>query len=345
MSAEKDFFLENFSLLLRSGMPVTEALGSLKEEIHSSQMRKAVSVIIDEVASGSNISDALEKSKLLPSRFISLMRIGEETGKLSDQLALIITQRKKEKLLKSKIQSALIYPAFVLGITGAVGILVVWYVFPKLATIFAQANGTLPLTTRSIIAIGHFFTAYGIVAVPTALIFFGLIFFFLYIYKKTRHIGESILLHISASKILIQEIELARFGYILGTLVSAGISLPDALISVGDSTSFVLYKRFYARIVENINEGNSLYTSITAYPDYARYIPGHIARLLLAGEMSGSLSESLMRISEEYEQKLNTLTQNLSALLEPAIILIVGIIVAIIALGIISPIYGLVNQI
>jgi len=345
MAHEKDFFLENFSLLLRAGMPVTEALGTLKEELRSGGMRRTVAAIEEEIAGGSNVSDAFKKSKLLSARFISLLRIGEETGQFSEQLTLIIAERKKEELLAGKIRSALIYPGFVLAVTFIVGLTVVWYVFPKLSSVFASSGGTLPITTRAIVSIGNFFNAYGVIAVPVGLVVLVILFFFLFIYGKTRSVGEWLLLHVPISKSLIQEIELARFGYILGTLLRAGVPIPQALESLRDSTSFLLYKQFYQTIMSRIDEGQSLYKSIEAVSNASTYVPPHIARLLLAGELSGALSDTLLRVSEEYDRKLDALTENLSALLEPVIIVVVGLIVAVIALGVISPIYGLVNQI
>ncbi|HEV7449319.1 MAG TPA: type II secretion system F family protein [Candidatus Paceibacterota bacterium] len=345
MAHEKDFFLENFSLLLRAGMPATEALSTLKEELRRGSMRRTVEAVEEEVISGGTISVALSRGKLLSPRFISLLRVGEETGQFAEQLTLVIAERKKEELFAGKIRSALIYPGFVLAVTFFVGLTVMWYVFPKLSAVFASSGGTLPLTTRAIISIGNFFSLYGTVVVPAALMILAALFFFLFVYSKTRSTGEWLLLHSPISKSVIQEIELARFGYILGTLLRAGIPIPQALESLRDSTSFVLYKRFYQSIMSHIDEGQSLYRSIEAIPHVSTYMPPHIARLLLAGELSGALSDTLLRVSEEYDRKLDTLTQNLSALLEPVIIVVVGLIVAVIALGVISPIYGLVNQI
>jgi type II secretory pathway component PulF len=345
MASERDFFLENFSLLLRASMPVTEALDSLQQELRSRKMKRIVYSIEEEISAGAPLSAAFEKSGVLSRRFVSLLRIGEQTGRLSEQLALIIAEQKKEASLRSKIRSALIYPGFVLGITGIVGLTVVWYVFPQLTEVFRGTGAKLPPTTRGIIAIGNFFSAYGLIAVPLFFIVLAVLVFFLFIYGKTRQSGEMIMLHTPIVKTIVQEIELARFAYIMGTLLAAGISLPETLQSIQDSTSFVRYKRFYASILSRVVEGNSLYKSITAVRGYSTYMPPHIARLLLAGEMSGTLSETLLQVSGEYDQKVDGLTQNLSALLEPIIIVFVGIVVAVIALSVITPIYGLVNQI
>lgn len=345
MSAEKDFFLENLSLLLRSSMPVSEALSTLQGEIRSKSMKKSVAAIEEDIEGGSRVSTALEKSKLLSPRFVSLLKIGEEAGQLPEQLSLIVATMKKEKSFRNQVRSALIYPAFVLAISIVVGIALVWYVFPQLAVVFSVNGQQLPVTTRAIIATGNFFSAHGILAVPTGIAVLASLSYFLFFYSKTKFIGETILVHTPIAKTIVQEIELARFGYGLGTLLHAGVTLPQALESLRDASSFTIYKWFYASVLQSVMEGGSFYKSITDYPHYATYIPPHIARLLLAGEKSGTLSDTLLRISEEYDQKAGDLAKNLSALLEPIIILFVGLVVGLVAIGVIEPIYGLVTQI
>lgn len=344
-SKESDFFLQNLNLLMRSSLPVREAVSTLKEELKSKQMLKAVTIIESEIDAGSKISIALGKSGLLSERYIALLRLGEETGELQKQLALVVEEQKKEKALQGKIRGALIYPGMVLGITILVGIFTMWFIFPKLTSVFSTSGNKLPLSTQIIINIGNFFTSYGIVAVPLGLLVFGVSVYFLFIYKQTRVIGETLLMHFSIAQTIVVDIELSRFGYILGSLLKAGITLPQALLSIQDSTSFVLYRKFYATILQDISEGNSLYKSITKNPHYQLYIPSYIARLISAGELSGSLSETLIDIGAMYETKTDNLAQNLSIMLEPIIIVVVGGIVAFLAIAIISPIYGLTQQI
>lgn len=345
MSKEYDFFLENLNLLMRSALPVREAIETLKDEIKSKKMLRAIAIIESEIDGGSKMSTALGKSGLLSERYIALLRLGEETGELQKQLALVVDEQKKEKALHSKIRGALIYPAMVLMVTVVVGIFTMWYIFPKLTAVFASSGDKLPFTTRVIIGIGDFLTSYGVIVVPLGFISFGLTVYLLFMYKKTRWVGETFLLRLSASRSIVQGIELARFGYVMGSLLKAGISLPQALLSMEDSTSFVLYKKFYTNVLENVTEGNSLYKSIIKYPNYQMFIPSYLARLLSAGEKSGSLAETLLDIGEIYETKTENLAQNLSVMLEPIIIVVVGGIVAFLAVAIISPIYGLTQEI
>ncbi len=345
MAKETDFFLENLSILMRSSLPIREAVSTLKEEIRGKSMRRAITVIEQEIDAGGKISTALQKSKMLSERYVALLRLGEETGELQKQMALVVDEQKKEQALHSKIRGALIYPAIVILITICVGIFTMWYIFPRLTAVFAQSGGQLPLTTRVIIGIGNFLTEWGVIVVPGGFTIAALLIYFLFIYSKTRSIGERILLHTPVMRTIIQDLELARFGYVMGSLLHAGITVPQALISMQDSTTFVLYKRFYTELYSKVTEGASLYKAITMYPEYQQFVPSYLARLISAGEMSGSLSETLSDIGEMFEVKTANITQNLSVMLEPIIIVVVGLVVAFLAVAIISPIYGLTTQI
>ncbi len=345
MAKENDFFLENLSLLMHSALPVREAVSTLKDEIHGKKMLRAITVIENEIDSGSKMSTALGKSGLLSERFVSLLRLGEETGELEKQLSLVVEEQKKENRLKSKVRGALIYPAIVITVTIFVGIFTMWYVFPRLTSVFASSGGTLPLSTRVIMGIGTFLTSYGIFVVPLGTAAVVGAIYILFFYEKTRFVGETFLIRFSLTRTLVQDIELARFGYVMGSLLRAGITLPQALASMKDSTSFHLYKKFYETVLKDVTEGNSLYKSIERYPKAHLFIPSYLSRLVSAGEMSGSLSDTLLNIGTTYEEKTENMAQNLSVMLEPIIMVVVGIIVGFLAIAIISPIYGLTNQI
>jgi len=345
MAKEKEFFLENLSILMRSALPVREAVSTLKDEIKSKKMLKAIGIIENEIDAGAKISTALGKSGLLAERYVTLLRLGEETGELQKQMGLVVEEQKKEQALHSKIRGALLYPSIVFVIAIFVGIFMMWYIFPKLTAVFQQGGGELPLSTRAIIAVGDFFTHWGIIVVPLATAGIAALIYVLFFHPKTRAIGESLLIRTPITRTIIEDIELARFGYVMGSLLHAGISLPQALLSMQESTSFVLYKKFYGTLYQQVTEGSSLYKAITSQPNFQHFVPSYIARLLSAGEMSGSLSDTLMDVGNMFERKTDNLAQTLSVLLEPVIIVFVGLVVAFLAIAIISPIYGLTTQI
>lgn len=326
-------------------MPVFEALSSLAEEAGTRKLKKLAGKLAEEVRDGERISVALEKARLFPTRYVSLVRLGEETGKLSEQLRLIITDMRKERQFRSKVQNALLYPGIVCLLTICVGLVSVWFIFPKLIDTISQLGGTVPLPTRIIIAIGTFFKEYGTVAVPPAISCIILLAIVLFVWKKTKIAGEYIVSALPAARMVIEEIEIARFGHALGTLLSAGLDLPRSLAYLEEATPRILYARFYSYLKDQVIEGIPLSEAIGRYPRSRSLMPLHVRQLIAAAEASGSLSETFTTIGDIYQEKTDNISKNVGAILEPVIIIVVGLAVAFVAIGVIGPIYGLVNQI
>lgn len=175
------------------------------------------------------MSGAIRKMKFLPEHVISLIQIGEDTGNLAENLKLIVEQEQKERVFRSKLRSAMMYPLFVVFVTVVVGVGISWFILPKLSTVFDQLKMDLPLITRALVGVGNFLSDYGVIAVPAFFLVMAIIMFFMFFFKKTKFIGQAILLRIPGVKKLIQQIELARFGYIFGTLLEAGLPIMYAL--------------------------------------------------------------------------------------------------------------------
>ncbi|MBN1778636.1 MAG: type II secretion system F family protein, partial [Candidatus Buchananbacteria bacterium] len=166
-----------------------------------------------------------------------------------------------------------------------------------------------------------------------------LIFYF----PKTKIIGQVILFNLPGIKRLIQEIELARFGYLLGTLLKAGLPINQALDSLVQATTSYQYKKFYRRLAISIENGNSFQKSFLNYKRLKRLIPNPIQQLVFAGEQSGGLSKILLKISQIYEVKTETTTKDLSVILEPILLVIVWLGVVSVAMAVILPIYNLIG--
>src|SRR3990170_4955603 len=171
---EKTFFIENLSMLLASGMTISTALSAIKADLRSPRMKEIVAEIETDVNAGVRTSAALEKSHILPEQIISLIRVGEETGRLSENLKVIVNLQHRELAFNSKIRSAMLYPALVLGLTFVIGVGVTWFILPRLATVFGQLDVTLPLITRALIAAGTFLGDYGAIFLPSLLLLVGI---------------------------------------------------------------------------------------------------------------------------------------------------------------------------
>lgn len=340
---DRDMFVENMSTLVISGMGIMDAIDAIKADVKSTRMLALMSKMRDDVESGVPLWKAMANAKLFPEHTVSLIRVGEESGKLSENLRVVSLQQEKDREFQSKIKSALMYPVFVLGLTAVIGIGIAWFILPKLATVFGQLKIKLPLITRILIGTGSFLGHYGAWAVPLFLILFGIFVFFLFSYSKTKKIGQSILLGTPGINKVIMEVELARFGYLLGTLLQAGLPITQALDSLSKATIFPQYKTFYKHLESQIADGSSFQQSFASFPKLNKLIPTPMQQLIITGERSGNLPETLVKISQLYEGKTEISTKNLSTILEPVLLVIVWLGVVAVAMAVILPIYSLVG--
>lgn len=338
-----DYFIENISLLVGSGMSLIECLRAVRKGLRSKSVRRIAEWIEKEVEAGASFSHSLERTRLFPSHAVSLIRIGEESGRLSQNLKLVSQQNKKERIFRTKLRSALMYPVFVLGLTLFVGVGIAWFILPKLALVFGQLRMELPTLTKVLIATGEFLSVYGSVAIPAFVISLVLVLYLVFYFPKTKGIGQSILFHMPGTGELIRQVEIARFSYLLGTLLTAGVPVVRAIESLEAAATFRRYKKFYKYLQTAINEGNSFRKSFDSYRRLDKLIPAPVQQLVVAGEQSGKLSQSLSDIADTYEAKIDTTTKNLAVMLEPLLLVIVWLGVVAVALAVILPIYSLVG--
>lgn len=344
LSKERNYFIENLSMLVASGMPVTGALSSIAQEVHTKRMKAALLAVQKDIESGSPIWKALKGSGLFKEHTVSLIRLGEESGKLVENLKVVAVEEQKERVFKSKLRSAMMYPLFVMTLTVVIGVGIAWFILPKLATVFTQLKLKLPLITKILIGTGTFLGQYGVYVVPPLVILMIAIFYFLFFYSKTKTIGQVILFSIPGIKQLMKEVEVARFGYLLGTLLQAGLPVVQALESLSSATEFRAYRLLYEHLQKSIEEGNSFQKSFASFTGGRQLIPTPIQQLIVAGEQSGNLPGTLLKVGEMFESKADTSTKNLTVILEPILLVIVWLGVVAVALAVILPIYNLVGS-
>lgn len=343
--SERDYFIENLSLLISSGMGISAALKAMSQAVKTRKMKKITALVEQMVNAGMPLWKAFTETRLLPERIISLIRSGEESGRLADHLNLVTLQQHKDKVFQSRLRSALLYPGVVLTLAIFVGLGGIWFVLPKLVAVFADAKGTLPLSTRFLMATGTFFERYGAVVVPSTVVVLSLIIFFFFIFKKTKFIGDAILFSIPGIKELLQGVELARFGYVFGVLLQAGFQVGEALDSVGKGSTYASYRKFYSYLKDCILRGESFKEAFANNRKTNKYIPIPIQQLIKSAEESGKLAETYIRIGVIFEEKTDAMSRDLATVLEPIVLIVVGLIVGFIAIAIIGPIYGLSEQI
>ncbi len=343
-SKELEYFVENLSMLLGSGMPILSALTAIHSELRSKKVRRVVQILQKEIESGSPIWKAINKTHVFPMRTISLIRVGEETGKLSENLKVLALQEEKERLFRSKVRSTLLYPSFVLVLSVVIGLLMAWFILPRLATAFSHLGAELPFITKILINMGTFIGSYGVIFLPVSLVVFGSIVYFVFFYPKIRSIRHTLFFTIPIVKNLIREIEIARFGYLLGTLLDAGLPITHALNSLEESTISTPYKKLYTHLQTAIEEGNSFKKSFSLYHKANVLIPVTIQKMISVGEQSGNLTDALLNIGRIFERRIENTTKNLEVVLEPILLVLVGIVVLIVLLAIYLPVYGFIAE-
>ena len=345
LTKERDQFIENLSMLVLSGMPIVSALSAITRDTKNVQMKKILEQILLELEAGSPLWKSFDRTGLFKGYTISLLRIGEESGKFAENLKVVSLEQEKERNLKSKVKSALMYPSFVLILVVVIGLGISWFILPKLAKIFADLKLDLPLITKILIGFGLFLQKNGIWFVPLSLCIFGAITWVIFINEKTKFLGESFLYSIPGIKTLLMEVEVARLGYLLGTLLEAGLPIIKAIDSLLGASESVRYKKFYTHLRESIEMGNSFKKSFISYPKVDKLIPQPMQQLIFSGEQSGNLNKTLLKIGQVLEEKSDTTTKNLTIIMEPILLVIVWLGVVGVAFAVILPIYSLVGGI
>jgi type IV pilus assembly protein PilC len=345
LKKEKAFLLRNIAFLISSGMDMLKVLRSIKSEIRNKAMLKVIADIETKIDNGYALWRALDSTGIFPDHAVSLIKIGEETGRLKEILNIIVIREQKEQEFRSKIISALSYPGFIFTLTMVIGIGITVFILPRLAEVYEKLNIKLPLITKIFINVGLFVKQNGIYVIPLFVLSIVLIIFFVFFYKKTKFIGQFLILRTPKLNELIKQVEIARFGFVLSTLLEAGIPIIFALDSLSQTTDLFAYKKFYRYLKNTIEEGNSFEKSFVAYKGANRLLPFSVQQLVIIGEQSRTLPEVLVKIAEDNEKKNAESLKNFASAIEPIMLIFVWIGVAIIALAVVLPIYSLVGDI
>lgn len=338
---DREYFVENLGMLMQSAVPVGEALASLQTTAHSRAMQRALKRMQTDIDAGYSLADALERTGIVSRQTLALVRLGEASGHLVENLELAAQQEEKRHTFQAKVRSALIYPVFVMVLTVIVALAVAWFLLPKLAVTFSQVQVSLPPISKVMISGGVFLREHGVIAVPLFLAFMALVGYILFVAPPTRHIGQRILFSLPGIGRLMREVEVAQFGYLLGTLLNAGLSITQALNLLADASAAQQYQRFYQALAVSLGDGYSFRESLGRYRRSGRLLPPSVQQMVIAGERTGSLPKVLTTIGRTYEQKSNITTSNLEAIIEPILLVIVWVGVMLVAVAVIVPIYSL----
>lgn len=333
-------FSRQFAVMISANMPVVESLLILIDQTNNFSLKNLVADIAFDVDSGALLSDAFGKHpKTFSEFFVNIIKSGETSGKLDEVLTYLADEMEKSYDMNAKIKGAMIYPSFILvGLTG-VGVVLMVYVIPNLTAILTETGMKLPFATRVIIGISSFLQNYLILII----FFLAGLFMALRYYLKTemgRYQVDLFKLRLPVFGRLFKYIYLMRFTRSLSTLLKGGVTITKSLEITAKVVGNVIYRDLILQTLESINDGNPFSTVMETSEDVPKMVP----QMINIGERSGRLDTVLDKITDFYGRETNAMLANMTALMEPLIMVVMGVGVGIMVAAVLMPMYNMASQ-
>lgn len=336
---EQMFFAKRLSFLIKAGVPILESLQMISSQTTSRGSARVINTVFNDISNGSSLAKSLARFPHIFGDFgINIIKIGESSGTLSTNLEYLADELKKRHSLHGKVVSAFIYPGIITLATLGITAFLMLYLFPKIMPIFTSLHMELPLTTKIVMAISVFLQSWGLVLI--GIIIATCIGISILKKKSTsfHFLFDQMVLSAPVLGPLLRYYNLANATRTLGLLLRGGVTLAEALPLTADTTQNLVYKAEYKKIAEAVHRGERMSSYLLTSTNL---FPAVMSQLIAVGERSGNLSNTLVYLSELYEAEVDDFTKNLSSLIEPALMVIMGILVGFVAISIITPIYGI----
>lgn len=340
--AQKIFFVQQLGVMLRSGISMSVALKTLSEQTSSKGFKLILIDLQGGVEKGNLLSRGLENySKVFGELFINMIKAGEASGKLEEVLKQLFVQMKKDHDIIAKVRGAMIYPAIVILMMVIIGVLMLIYVMPAMSSIFEEINVPLPLATRILIYTSGFALKYGIFLL-IGLVILGAIFGRIVSLPAGKRQFHKFLLKLPIFGGIIRKINIARFCRSLSSLLKTDIPVVQSFEITAKVLGNVSYKEALSDAKEKIKKGVGIQQSLQPY---VKLFPPVVLQMVSVGEETGSLDEILEESAIFYEEDVAQTMNDLPSIIEPLLMVILGIGVAGMAVAVIMPMYSLSQQI
>ncbi|MDQ3099377.1 MAG: type II secretion system F family protein [bacterium] len=340
---DKLLFTKHLSLMIKSGIPIVEAIEIIGEQSSSSALKKVLHSVAQDINNGQPLYKALERNKkTFEPLYINLIKIGEESGNLEANLEHLAIQLKKNYEFNKKVQGALLYPAIIFLTALIVGSGISIFVLPKMIDIFKSLDIDLPLSTRILLWFANLMKYHGFLIV--GIIFAVLILARLLITREPfKSWWDRLILNIPVFGKFRQNIELATFCRNFGIMMRSGLPIGMALQAEYDATQNTVYKKYIENMQKGVQRGLSLEQSLSKTEH--KTFPLIALKMIGIGERTGKLDDTLIYLGDFFADEADNTAKNFSVILEPIILISVGLLVAFLAFSIISPIYQVTGSI
>lgn len=338
---DKILFSRQLSTLINAGLPLVQSLRSVTQQTASKPLQVIIGQIISDVEGGSDFSDALSKHPSVFSRvYISLIAAGETSGTLDAALDRIALQQEKDAEILSKVRGALVYPAIVLLVMFAVVGFMIVKVLPQVEVLYAGLPGaSLPLLTRVLLAISHFIIQRWWIV----LIILGILGFLGSRWFNSlggKRFVDKFKMHAWPIGPLFMKVYMARFARTSTTLVASGVPLLQVLEITGNAIDNIYIEESLSKAAEKVKGGKALSNTLRGDPNFLDLVPD----MLSIGEQSGSMEAMLAKTADYYEKEVDNQIKTISTIIEPLLMVVMGVFAFIIVAAVLLPIYGLAGK-
>jgi type IV pilus assembly protein PilC len=340
--AEKLFFTRNLQVMIAAALPLPKAIESLASQAKSKKFRNVLLEIKEEIQRGKSFSESISKyPNVFSELYHSMIEVGEESGTLEEVLKVLTLQMERAYDLRSKIKGAMMYPAVVVAAMIGIGILMMMTVVPQLAATFKELNVDLPATTKFIIFLAEFFRVKWYLLI---LIIVFLLFFFQMALKNKaiKKILDIISLKVPIISPILKKTNSAYTARNLSSLISAGVPIVRSLEITSRTLGNLQYKKALMEGMEKVSKGEKLSGALLPYKNI---YPLTLIQMIEVGEETGQTATVLAKLADFYEDEVTDATKNLSSLIEPILILIIGAVVGFFAVSMIQPLYSMLGAI
>jgi len=335
---EKLFFVQHLSIMLKAGISLSSAIKTLSTQSSNKLFAKILTEISGNVEKGVSFTESLRPhEKIFGELFINMIEAGELSGKLEEVLKKLFIQIKKQHELISKVKGALTYPAVIIFAMGGIGIFMMIFVIPKITEMLTSFDVKLPLPTRVLIFISTNLVNHGLIVLGVVIIALSLLIKFLNT-EKGRFLFHNILINLPIIAPIIKMINLAQFSRTISSLLKTDIAIIKCFQITSNVLGNVQYRVALTDMSESIKKGGQINEVIKQYP---KLFPPTVTQMISVGEQTGELDTILEELAEFYENEVDQIMSNLPAIIEPILILILGVAIGGMAASIVMPMYSI----
>jgi type IV pilus assembly protein PilC len=333
-------FARQLSAFIRAGLPLLDAIHTLGEEANNPSVAKMLVAVEEGLRSGETLSDCLDHHpKIFPDYFRGILRSAELTGQLDAVLDQLATYLERDLEARQKVKAALIYPAVIAGMSLFTVVVLSVFVLPRFKVFFEGLNAKLPLPTRLLLAVTDFMTQWWW-ALMLGVLIVTVLYTAVMRTEAGRHARDRLFLRLPVLGDTIQYALVERYCRILGSMLDAGVPLPEALRVASGSLKNLVYTRALAQVSLSVLEGEGIARPLIR----SKLFPNTAVQMIQVGEDTGTLDTQLEVTARYFERELDYKIKKLTALFEPAVILVMGVVVGFVAVALVSAMYGIFNQ-